>query len=175
VRDLYLGDPHLNDAEKGGRHIWISSPKLQDLKNYHTKDILPSALAHLWQDNSAQLPDVEKTLYIATNEAWKEYEASYTPFPQPSRMSSPRNYPTCLRAAQRLQTPTTWPGRPTRTRLSAICSMLDRRPRRHSSCPPPSGKAPLRTTLPNYTPIVDRQFCKWGLDCRMVELSNFTN
>jgi hypothetical protein len=38
-----------------------------------------------------------------------------------------------------------------------------------------SGKAPLRTTLPNYTPTVDRQFYVWGLDCRMVELSNSTD
>jgi hypothetical protein len=37
-----------------------------------------------------------------------------------------------------------------------------------------SGKPHLRTTLSNYTPTVDRQFYKWGLDCCMVELSNLT-
>jgi hypothetical protein len=38
-----------------------------------------------------------------------------------------------------------------------------------------SGKAPLRTMLPNYTPTVDRDFYRWGLDCRMVELPNFAD
>jgi hypothetical protein len=38
-----------------------------------------------------------------------------------------------------------------------------------------SGKAPLRTTLPNYNPTIDRQFYMCGLDCRMVELANFTD
>jgi hypothetical protein len=37
-----------------------------------------------------------------------------------------------------------------------------------------SGKPPLRTTLSSYTPTIDRQFYKWGVGCRMVELSNFT-
>jgi hypothetical protein len=31
---------------------------------------------------------------------------------------------------------------------------------------------PLRKTLPDYTPIVDRQFYIRGLDCRMVDLSD---
>jgi hypothetical protein len=36
-------------------------------------------LAHLYDDNQAQLPEVEKTLYAATDEALKEYEATGTP------------------------------------------------------------------------------------------------
>jgi hypothetical protein len=62
----------LNDAEKGGHPIWLSGPELQGLKNYQTKDLLNSALAHLWDDISAQLPNVVKTLYATIYEAWKE-------------------------------------------------------------------------------------------------------
>jgi hypothetical protein len=38
-----------------------------------------------------------------------------------------------------------------------------------------SGKAPLHTALHNYTPTVNRQLFKRGLDCRIVELSNFAD
>jgi hypothetical protein len=43
------------------------------LNNYQAKDLQHSALAYLWDDDQAQLPDVENTLYAATIEAWKEY------------------------------------------------------------------------------------------------------
>jgi hypothetical protein len=46
--------------------------------NFHTEDILLCAMAHLWDDNNAQLPDVEKPLYAATGGVWKEYEATDT-------------------------------------------------------------------------------------------------
>jgi hypothetical protein len=75
------GGGHLNGAEKGSHHIWISSPELQGLNDYHIKDLIHSALAHLRDDNQAQLPEVEKTVYAATDEAWNEYEAKDTPFP----------------------------------------------------------------------------------------------
>jgi hypothetical protein len=35
--------------------------------------------------------------------------------------------------------------------------------------------APLRKTLPAYTPTVDRKFSIWGLNCRMVDLSDLTD
>jgi hypothetical protein len=38
-----------------------------------------------------------------------------------------------------------------------------------------NGMPPLPTTLPNYTPTCDRMFDIWGLNCRMVELSKFTD
>jgi hypothetical protein len=38
-----------------------------------------------------------------------------------------------------------------------------------------SGTGPLRKTLPDHTPTVDRQLYKWGLDFRMVELSDFAD
>jgi hypothetical protein len=38
-----------------------------------------------------------------------------------------------------------------------------------------SEKTLLRTTLPDYIHTIDRQFYIWGLDCRMVELSDFTD
>jgi hypothetical protein len=57
---LIQGGAHLNDTEKGGHHIWISSLELQGLNNYQTKDLLLSALAHLWDDNTAQFLGVEK-------------------------------------------------------------------------------------------------------------------
>jgi hypothetical protein len=96
------GAHHVNEAGKGSHHIWISSHELQGL-NYHTKDLLLSVLAHLWDDNQTQLPEVQKTLYVATYEARKEYEATCTPLPQPSVLPSPRNYHACLRTARRLQ------------------------------------------------------------------------
>jgi hypothetical protein len=99
--------PHLNDTKKGAHHIRTSSPELQVLNNYHIKDILLSAMAHLCDDNTAHLPDVEKTLYAATVEAWKEYEATYIPCPKSNGLPSPRNFPTCLRTARRLKTPPT--------------------------------------------------------------------
>jgi hypothetical protein len=48
----------------------ISGPNLQGLNNYILlSDILLSALAHLRDDGSAQLPNVEKSPYHATDEA----------------------------------------------------------------------------------------------------------
>jgi hypothetical protein len=38
----------------------------------------------MWDDKQAQLPNVEKTLYTATNEAWKEYETMDNP-PTPAQ------------------------------------------------------------------------------------------
>jgi hypothetical protein len=38
-----------------------------------------------------------------------------------------------------------------------------------------SGKPPLRTTLPNYTPTIDRHFYIWGLNRCMDTLSNLTD
>jgi hypothetical protein len=70
---------HLNEAETVSRHIWMSNLELQDLNNYHTKDLLLCALAHLWDDNHAKLLEVEKTLSTVKDEAWKEYEATNTP------------------------------------------------------------------------------------------------
>jgi hypothetical protein len=65
---------HTLTKPKKGATTLISSFELQCLNNYHTKDLLLSALAHLlWDDNQAQLPEVEKTLCAATNEAWEEY------------------------------------------------------------------------------------------------------
>jgi hypothetical protein len=59
----------MNNAKKGGHHIWLSGPELHGLNNYQAKGLLLSALAHLLDDGSAQLPDVEKALYVATYEA----------------------------------------------------------------------------------------------------------
>jgi hypothetical protein len=62
----------------------MSGFELQGLKTYQAKDLLLSALAHLFDDDDAQLPDVEKILYAATDEAWKEFEATHSlPFPSP--------------------------------------------------------------------------------------------
>jgi hypothetical protein len=35
--------------------------------------------------------------------------------------------------------------------------------------------APLRSKQPDYTPTIDLQLYRWGLDCRMVELSDITD
>jgi hypothetical protein len=69
----------VNDAEKGGHHIWTSNHEQQGLNNYNTKDLLLSALAHLSNDNHAQPPYVEKSLYATIHEAWKEYETTDNP------------------------------------------------------------------------------------------------
>jgi hypothetical protein len=69
----------MNDAEKGGRHILLTGLELQGLTNYQAKDLMSSTLASLWEDKQAQLPDVEKIIYAAMDEAWKEYEAGATP------------------------------------------------------------------------------------------------
>jgi hypothetical protein len=45
----------------------ISGPDLQGLNSYQARDILISALAHLRDDGSAQLPNVEKSPYDATD------------------------------------------------------------------------------------------------------------
>jgi hypothetical protein len=37
-----------------------------------------------------------------------------------------------------------------------------------------SDKAPLRETLPDYTPTIDRKFYIWGLTCCVVKLSDST-
>jgi imidazoleglycerol phosphate dehydratase HisB len=54
-------------------HIWIFILELQGLNNYHTKDLPLSAVADLRDDDHAQVRDVEKALYAAIDEAWKEY------------------------------------------------------------------------------------------------------
>jgi hypothetical protein len=53
--------------------IWLSGLELQGHTNYQTKDLLSFALAFLWDVKQAQPPDVERTLYTMTNEAWKQY------------------------------------------------------------------------------------------------------
>jgi hypothetical protein len=80
--------------------------ELQGLKNYHTKDFLLSILAHLCDDNQAQLREFEKTNYAATDEAWKEYEyidTTHSPAQWPTLVPSPGKYLACLRIARRLQ------------------------------------------------------------------------
>jgi hypothetical protein len=53
MRDLRTSPPHVNDADKGGHHIWLSGLELQGLNNYQAKDLLLSALAHVWDDGNA--------------------------------------------------------------------------------------------------------------------------
>jgi hypothetical protein len=59
----------MNDAGERGHHMWLSGPEFQFLNNYQAKDLLLFAPTHLWDDGSAQLLDVEKTLYDATDGA----------------------------------------------------------------------------------------------------------
>jgi hypothetical protein len=40
---------------------------------------MSSALASLWEDKQAQVPDVEQTIYTATDETWKDYKANPSP------------------------------------------------------------------------------------------------
>jgi hypothetical protein len=67
------GAPRINSVEKGG-HLLLSCPELQGPNNYKAKGVLLSAVAHLWDDNSAKLSDVERPLYTTTDETLKEYE-----------------------------------------------------------------------------------------------------
>jgi hypothetical protein len=46
------------------------------------------ALVSIWKYKQAQLPDVEKTIYTATDEAWKEYEVDANP-PNPNHVVYP--------------------------------------------------------------------------------------
>jgi hypothetical protein len=67
------GAPHINGVEKGGQ-LLLPCLELQGPNNYQAKDVLLYAVAHLWDDNSAKLSDVEVPLYTTTDETLKEYE-----------------------------------------------------------------------------------------------------
>jgi hypothetical protein len=79
----------MNDAERGGHHVRLAFPDQRGLHNVQAKDVIASALAHLWDDGCALIPDVKNDIYAPTDAAWTQCEATDNP-PSQALQYTPR-------------------------------------------------------------------------------------